>query len=226
MAIFKLGAIVTGIVGSIGGTNFKRGANNLIMTNKSFGGSRNKLLQNKQLNPIANLFKSWGFLSSVLQQTWIDEALNFQFPDKFGVQKNLTGRQLYTKLNIQLLPVGLYNDDASGMTSVVGELGLSNALIDPAIQTASFDYFLASGSVSYMVSAEITNNFLRAPSFTRREVIYFDDATGTGTADFGAQFFAKFPQFDITYVARFYVDTINGFGFKGAPLFINAVTVQ
>jgi hypothetical protein len=225
MAIFKLGAIVTGIVGSIGGTTFKRGANNLIVTNKSFGGSRNKLLQNRQLNPIANLFKSWGFLSGVLQQTWIDEALNFQFPDKFGVQKFLTGRQLYTKMNIQLLPVGLYIDDASGMTSVVGELSISNALIYPGTQEASFDFFLAAGTVSYMVSAEITNNFLRAPSFTRREVIYYDDATGTGTTDFGAQFFAKFPQFDSTYVARIYVDTINDYGFKGAPIFINASTV-
>jgi len=225
MAIFKLGAIVTGIVGSIGGTNFKRGANNLIVTNKSFGGSRNKLLQNRQLNPIAKLFKSWGYLSEVLQQTWIDEALNFQFPDKFGVQKNLTGRQLYTKMNIQLLPVGLYIDDASGMTSVVGVLGISNALIYPGTQEASFDYFLASGSVAIMVSAEITNNFLRAPSFTRREIIYTEDAMGTGTVDFGAQFFAKFPQFDSTYVARIYVDTINGYGFKGAPIFINASTV-
>ena len=225
MAIFKLGAIVTGIVGSIGGTTFKRGANNLIVTNKSFGGSRNKLLQNRQLNPIANLFKSWGFLSGVLQQTWIDEALNFQFPDKFGVQKFLTGRQLYTKMNIQLLPVGLYIDDATGMTSVVGELGISNCLIDPSETTANFDFFLAAGTVSYMVSAEITNNFLRAPSFTRREVIYYDDATGTGSVEFGVQFFAKFPQFDESYVARIYVDTINGYGFKGAPIFINASTV-
>ena len=225
MAIFKLGAFVTAIVGSVGGTNFKRGTNNAIVTNKSFGGSRNTLLQNRQLNAIASIFRKWKFLSPALQDTWIAEALNFQFPDKFGVQKNLTGRQLFSKLNIQLLPIGLYNDDATGMTSVVGVLGISNCLIDPSETTASFDFFLASGTVEYMVSAEIAIGILRSPSFTKREVIYYDEAMGTGTSEFGVQFFAKFPQFDETYVARIYVETINNYGFKGAPIFINASTI-
>lgn len=226
MAIFKLGAFVTAIVGSVGGTNFRRGANNAIVTNKSFGGSRSKLLQNKQLNNIGNIFKQFKNLDPELQTLWADEALNFTFPDKFGVQKNLTARQLYTKMNIQLLPVQESISDPSGMTSVVASITIQDAEVDIENQTFYFEVLNSSGTINIMISTETAIGVLNAPTFTRRETIATRTFTGNNFVDFGSEFFAKFPQFNYDYNARVYVDVINEFGFKGTTLFLNAVTLQ
>lgn len=225
MAIFKLGAFATAIVGSIGGTNFRRGGNNAIVTNKSFGASKTKLLSNKQLNPIAQIFKKWSNLSPTLKDDWNSAALLFEFPDKFGVQRNITGRQLYTKLNIQLLPVGLYNEDTAGITSTIGTVNFSSGFVDVENKIASFNTFVPVGAVEFTVAAEVSQNILGAPIFNRREILYNDTASDSGSHDFGFQFFEKFPYFDANYTARFYFNTINNFGFKGVPVALTATTI-
>lgn len=225
MAIFKLGVIITDIAGSIGGTVFKRGQTAGVLYNKGKAASKNILYQNAQLNPIASIFKKWGLLSPALQSDWNAAALLFLFPDKFGTMRNLKGRQLFTKLNIQLLPVGLYNDDPAGITSVVNSMTISNGIIDVANQLVNFDTYVAAGTVNYLVSAEITQNFLRSPTFTRRKVLYYDSTSGTSSTEFGFQFFNEFPYFDANYVGRIYVDTINDFGFKGVPIYLNTTTI-
>jgi len=225
MAVFKLGAFITDIVGSIGGTTFKRGPGSQIIMNKNFGASYNKLIQNKQLNPIATIWKNWNLLSSSLRSLWDDEALNFEFPDKFGTMKNLTGRQLFSKLNIQLLPVGLYNDDPTGITSVINLGTISNFFIDPINSTARFDLDNLGSPINYTVQCEVTLGFLRSPTFTRRKVIYYDSANLAGTIDLDFQFFENFPYYSTLYNARLYVTFFNDWGFKSAPIYLNGVNI-
>ena len=227
MAIFKMGAIVTEIVGSIGGTNFRRGVNNGIISNKSFGGSRNKLLLNKQLGNIGNIFRQWRALDPEIQGYWDAEALNFLFPDKFGVQKNLTGRQFYSKMNIQLLPVGESIYDPTGITSDIGIVTVGSGNIEPQFGSASFNLVDVTAPVKILVSAEVAINYLNAPTFTRRITLYEENVTESSTfIEWGNQFFAAFPYFTYNYVGRFYVETINEWGFKGPPQVVNTITNQ
>lgn len=218
MAIFKLGAIVTAIVGSIGGTTFKRGVGNPIVHNKSFGFSRAKLLNNKQLNNIRNIFQAWKSLDDTFQSNWVAEALNFQFPDKFGVMRNLTGRQFFTKQNIHLMLVGLYVDDPSGISSTVQNIDVSSPLVNYTTQEASVDIFVPSGSTNIIIQAEVRNGALNSPTYTRREILVSDTVSGTITFDFGGQFFAKYPYFGETYNCRLYIKAMNDFGFQGSPI--------
>ena len=226
MAIFKMGAIVTEIVGSIGGTNFRRGVNNGIISNKSFGGTKNKLLLNKQLGAIATIFKAWRGLDPELQDAWNAEALNFLFPDKFGVQKNLTGRQLYSKMNVQLLVTGDSIVDPTGMSSDVAVLTMAPGLISPQYGSAEFGFYSVSFPTKFLLSIEIANGPLNSPTFTRRATILEDNASGTfWSREFGNEFFAAFPYYTYGYEARFYIEAINEWGFKSPPYIINPVTL-
>lgn len=129
MAIIKLGSIVTSIAGSIGGTTFRRTPRGVISYNKQNRQSRSALALASQRLPIGNLFSQWRFLDKAIQNQYISLASLYSFPDRFGNQVFLSGRQFFTKLNSQLLPVNqvvdLTNFDDEIPKSVVNLLELS-----------------------------------------------------------------------------------------------------
>lgn len=136
MAIIKLGSIVTNIAGSIGGTTFRRTPRGVISYNKQNRQSRSALASASQRLPIGNLFAQWRFLDKAIQSQYISLASLYSFPDRFGNQVFLSGRQFFTKLNSQLLPVNqvvnLNNFDDEIPKSIVTEIELSVA--DEAFQ--------------------------------------------------------------------------------------------
>lgn len=225
MAIFKLGAIITGIVGSIGGTTFKRSGGNLVMSRKSFGGSRTKLLQNKQLNPIGLLFKKWSSVSEVLRTDWEAKALLFTFPDKFGVYRNITGRQLFTKLNIQLLPSGGYIEDPTGMSSGLVVITVFSVTVNTATQSVEVICDNSGAQITVNLSAEISLNTILNPTFTKRKVLKSVSGILILVIEMGPEFFSEFAQFTSNYNANFYLTVVNEFGFKSAPYWVKATVV-
>jgi hypothetical protein len=104
MAIFRLGAIITEIRGSIGGTTLRTSRGNPVIYNKQSRQSTSAFNSNARKFGLGILFAAWQNLSQQLQQDWSDMATLFAFPDKFGNTRNLTGRQFFTKLNGQLTP--------------------------------------------------------------------------------------------------------------------------
>lgn len=129
MAIIKLGSIVTSIAGSMGGTTFRRTPRGVISYNKQNRQSRSALASASQRLPIGHLFAQWRFLDKAIQNQYISLASLYSFPDRFGNQVFLSGRQFFTKLNSQLLPVNqvvdLANFDDEIPKSVVTEVELS-----------------------------------------------------------------------------------------------------
>lgn len=129
MAIIKLGSIVTSIAGSMGGTTFRRTPRGVISYNKQNRQSRSALASASQRLPIGHLFAQWRFLDKSVQNEYISLASLYSFPDRFGNQVFLSGRQFFTKLNSQLLPVNqvvnLIDFDDEIPKSVVSELELS-----------------------------------------------------------------------------------------------------
>lgn len=105
MANIKLGAIITDIAGSVGGTTFRRTPNGIIIYNKQGTQIKSAFAKNSVKNKLGAILGAWNNLGETEKNFWIDKATLYTFPDKFGTLKNLTGRQFYTKLNSQLIPV-------------------------------------------------------------------------------------------------------------------------
>lgn len=104
MANIKLGAIITDIAGSVGGTTFRRTPNGIIIYNKQGTQIKSAFSQNAVKNKLGAILGSWGTLEPGERNFWNDKATLYEFPDKFGNLKFLTGRQLYTKLKTQYIP--------------------------------------------------------------------------------------------------------------------------
>lgn len=105
MANIKLGAIMTDIAGSVGGTTFRRTPSGVIMYNKQGTQIKSAFAKNSVKNKLGVILSSWSSLDNSVKSVWNDLATLYPFKTKFGADKYLTGRQLFTKLNSQLVPV-------------------------------------------------------------------------------------------------------------------------
>lgn len=119
MATIKLGAIVTDIAGSVGGSTFRRGSNFIALYNKQRRQIKSVASPFSRLGQLSNLVKQWSYMSQTDRDSWNEQSARYPFPDKFGVSRPLTGRQLFTKLNGQLLPTDTINLNSSGIFSTV-----------------------------------------------------------------------------------------------------------
>ena len=110
MAVIKLGSIVTDIAGSIGGTTFRRTSTGHAVYNKQGRQVKSAFAKASRKNELGNIFANWYLLSESEKNQWNTNSSKYPLKDKFGNTKYLTGRQLYTKLNAQLLPAGAASD--------------------------------------------------------------------------------------------------------------------
>ena len=119
MAKFILGAIVTDVAGSIGGTTLRRGVRGHSMYNKQPKKISQSITNNVMRLKIGQVMRNWSLLDLENQTLWNNQAQNFTFPDKFGNQVKLTGRQLFIKLNSQMLVFGDEKPDVNLLNSEV-----------------------------------------------------------------------------------------------------------
>ncbi len=213
MAKFILGGIVTNIAGSVGGTTLRRVPNGFSMYNKIKGTSVAKLLINPRIPQIASIFQRWSSLSDVERAGWNNQATLITFPDKFGTQKNLTGRELFNKANIQLLPVDSSINSASGFTATTVDFTLDSMIMNADDGNYSATISVPVGTAMIMFSAEIANKQIYQPVFKSRKVIQFSDVTGTSQSiNLEASLLANFPYIATGYWIALYVQCINEFG--------------
>ena len=215
MATFKLGAIITDIAGSIGGTTLKRNGGYKVIMNKSSGTSYSKSYNNPSLQYLPFIFKSWSYLDNAEKSAWKEQALLFKFPDKFGTLRTLSGRQLFVKLNAQRWLHTPSFVDVSGLTSFVENFGIGYVLynsIEPRFYIhVNGDY---SGFQKYYVSLEISLQPLRAPSFISRKIIGVYELSAGGGVNIIDDVMLAYPFFNKNYNARVYMCAINDSGFK------------
>ena len=215
MATFKLGAIITDIAGSIGGTTLKRNGGYKVIMNKSSGTPYSRSLQNRALGYLPWIFKQWAVLNDLQKKSWNDLALYYTFPDKFGALRNLTGRQLFIKLNAQgySLNNSLINPDE--VTSVLDVYSINQAVFVPGLNQFTFSVTNDSGNTQYYyVSIEFSLQPLRSPTFISRKIVGVYEISGTSGVDILADILALYPYYSQVYNARLYVQAINTSGFK------------
>ena len=215
MATFKLGAIITDIAGSIGGTTLKRNGSYKVIMNKSSGTPYSRSYNNPSLQYLPFIFKTWSRLSDSDKSAWKEQALLYTFPDKFGTLRTLSGRQLFVKLNAQRWLDTPSFVDVSTISSFTKVFTLGNVIYVPSLTffnlSVNGDY---SGFQKYYVSLELSLQPLRAPSFISRKIIgVYDFQAGEGTDIFG-DVLKAYPFFNENYNARLYICAVNDSGFK------------
>ena len=215
MATFKLGAIITDIAGSIGGTTLKRNGSYKVIMNKSSGTPYSRSYNNPSLQYLPFIFKSWSRLDDAEKKAWKEQALLFTFPDKFGTLRTLSGRQLFVKLNAQRWLDTPSFVDVSTISSFTENFTLNKVAYG---SWAPFFYISVVGDYSssqkYYVSLEISLQPLRAPSFISRKIIGVYELLPYEEKNILPDILKAYPFFNKNYNARLYICAVNNSGFK------------
>ena len=227
MATFKLGAIITDIAGSIGGTTLKRNGAYKVIMNKSSGTPYSRSYNNPSLQYLPFIFKSWSHLNDAEKAAWKEQALLYTFPDKFGTLRNLSARQLFVKLNAQRWLDRQSFVDVSTISSFTENFTLENVIYEPL---APFFNLSVGGNYSgyqtYYVSFEISLQPLRAPSFISRKIIGVYQLEANSGTNILESILQAYPFFNKNYNARLYICAVNNSGFKSVQqckeMFLNS----
>lgn len=224
MATFKLGAIVTELVGSIGGTTFKRNGSYRVAMNKNNGSTYSRLLTNKALSYLSFIFKSWSTLSSEVQDTWNTQALSYVFPDKFGDLRNISGRQLFIKLNSQRWQFFLNIVSPEAVNNTLYPFVLTGARINWGDRLLLADITVGLDLTQYYaVMVETTLQPLRSPVFIKRKVVRWLEAGGGTEFSIDVDITTELAYLNTDYNVRVYVYAFNLSGFQSVQQYANAV---
>ena len=215
MATFKLGAIITDIAGSVGGTTLKRNGSYKVIMNKPSGSTYSRLLMNRAISYLGSIFKAWAFLDAPVKEAWNTAALSYTFPDKFGTLRNLTGRQLFIKLNSQRYAYNSAIIDPTTLNSTLPPFLFTDAQKVPGANQLFLEILCDDTSIiTYSVMAEVSLKSLHAPTFISRKVFTHVVFQGNGITDVFTPFIQNFPYYTEEYNARLYVCQLNSSGFK------------
>lgn len=192
MANIKLGAIITDIAGSVGGSTFRRTPAGIVLYNKQGRQIKSAFSEFSRKNAIAVIFRGWEELIPSEKEQWAVCANLYPVKNKFGEEKNLTARQLYTKLNAQLLPVQSFSDVSNFSTILFAPVVYFQPLdISSESFILSWD---GTASQSYLLVSmyQIRKNGSAKPTKAFRRT-YWANGPGNGPVDIYYSVLEQFP---------------------------------
>jgi len=130
MARLLMGSIVTKAVGKIGGHCFRiKGTTQILGRNPNPFKNR-AVNQNSAMNVIRTVFSDWKYLDTPQQNAWREIAIANPVPDRFGNPKTLSGREFFSRVNINSLLVGGPDVEAAAFVNTVPFLAFNDVTID------------------------------------------------------------------------------------------------
>lgn len=225
MAVFQLGAGITALVGSSGGTTFKRNKSANVWMNKSRGASRSRNLQNIRLSNNAFIFRSWRTLPAITQLAWDDVAADVKVKDKFGADVNISGVAFQRKVQLSYALVNANAVDPTEFNTDLAGISISSATIDWGTTEfyVDIDNIGLATNVAFMV--EFRHGPLNAPQFTRRGVITVQPNDDNQQYNLWSYLLAKYPFLNANYNLRVYVYEINNYGWTGVQQFLDVTSL-
>ena len=218
MAKIILGATVTAIVGSIGGNTFKRTPYGFSLGRKSFGYSRNKLLNNAALGFLAQVRNDWNNLSNSERTAWNDKASLYPMPDKFGNLITLSGRMLFIKAWGTLIQTRAAVITADNFNTSTDFFEVKPGIIDISLGKVDVVITSASAGQWYFFQVQKIKSVEQKPSYTRRFVCRRDFVAKTFKANLYPQMMEQFGELIVGDFYRVYVTPVNVGGYAGVPL--------
>ena len=213
MAKFTLGAIVTRISGSIGGTTFRRVGSLNVVSNKSFGGSRSKLLNNPSLLRLRNVTQGWFQLSETVRGQYVAFAAATLVSDGLGGTKYLTGRQMYVRLNATKQLTNSPTIDSSDLRAFNDSITNIDAYIDLDADTAFLEVDGITQNQYFFIGLQLVPSVDASPQFTRREKIYIGVTATSFAFDIYAAIMNRYPFLNSSQSVLVYITTCNESGF-------------
>jgi hypothetical protein len=225
MAVFQLGAGITALVGSSGGTTFKRNKSANVWMNKSRGASRSSLLTNIRLNRNSLIFQSWSQLSNVTQSAWNALSAATKVKDKFGQDVNISGVAFQRRMQLSLAPVNVDAIDPTEFTTTLAGFDITDVTFN--FTTNNFFVTFTSGGIvsNIAVMVEILQRPLPAPQFTRRGIVKIGLLDGDGSFNIYDELIAKYPYLNANYNFRVYAYEINNYGWTGPMVSVDVTKV-
>lgn len=215
MAVFQLGALVTEIVGSIGGTTFKRQGTSRVMMKKSNGASRSTLLQNPRLGINSTIFKKWSTLSAPDQRAWSNLASENTVKDRFGNDIYLSGVNFQRRCDLSVMFLN-ETPDPYAWSSLVAYIAFAeNPLMNWTHSTLKIKFNIEPMFSNIALMLEYSLNPLQEPVFISRGVWYHGMFENGVTVDLFDEFFIQFPFLNEAYNLRLYAYAYTSSGVLG-----------
>jgi len=104
--LIKFGSIVTDGRGKLGGQVYSKNRAGSYVRNNAIPSNPRTTFQMKSRNLLAQLSQAWSGLTEQERNAWNGAVEKFPRKNVFGDTRNLTGKNLFTSLNKNLLQVG------------------------------------------------------------------------------------------------------------------------
>lgn len=143
-------------------------------------------------NVLSNFSQAWSGLTQAQRDAWNSAVGDFQTTDIFGDLRSPTGKNLYTKLNANLVSVGLAAISVPPLPSTVDAITITAVAIAVGAVTYDATFTGDNASVSYQVWA--TPGVSPGVSFVKSEYRQIGAVAGGGGSpyDFSADYLAKY----------------------------------
>ena len=226
MAVIKMGALVTEIIGSLGGTAFKRQKGTQVMFKKSNGASRSKLLQNPRLLRNSTIFRKWTNLNEAEKYAWNTLASTNKVKDKFGNDVNISGVNFQRKCD---LAVNFMNEipDPFAWEPRISDLAFAETpTLDWTNSFLEIKFLISEGTANVALMLQSSLNVLQEPVFISRGVWDFREWENDVRLDIFDEFFIKFPWLDSRYSLRLYAYCFNSSGVVSSVIQSNILLIE
>ena len=130
MAKALMGAIVVKLAGKLNGHCFRVYGNTQVLQQKGLPPRKLNITVNGAMPVIRDIFAKWISTSSEVRNQWKALALLYPFSDRWGNPKYLSGRQFYTKMNINAVLAGFPEPDASTFDGYIPGLEFDSVSIN------------------------------------------------------------------------------------------------
>lgn len=147
MAKALMGSIVVKLAGKLNGHCFRVLGNTQVLQAKPLPSRKLNITVNGAMPVIRDIFAKWINTSSEVRNQWKALALLYPFSDRWGNPKYLSGRQFFTKMNINAVLAGFPEPDASTFDGYIPGLEFESVNINLTDATLEFkNEHLASGT--------------------------------------------------------------------------------
>lgn len=223
MAVFQYGAIITRISGSIGGTNFRLYRGMPVISNKSQGYSRSKLLSNNRLSQVASIFRAWGTLTTEQRDKWGTLSDDYTFPNKFGTLVTLSSQQFFVKVNSQSMPVNVFNLLMEDCEVAIDDPKFDSFDVDSSSKEAIVGFSGLTIYNYYLFQAQRFTKTPSAPLFNRRRIFFSTYNNATFTSDMFTELESEVGEISAGDVIRLYYWNQSEGGLRSPKNYIDVV---
>lgn len=222
MAKIKFGMMMTDARGKLGGQVFSKNRAGAYIRTKVTPSNPQTSAQAQVRSNLATLSTGWNSLSAPQIAQWNSSVDEWSSTDVFGDIKKPTGKNLYVKLNVNLL-----NSGQSAIVSPPVKLDLP-ALVDvdvditTATDTLSIDGLPVFADGVYQIEA--CAPVPRGVSFVKNKfrVISYETQSTPGAVDVSTAYFTKFGSVANAENVFFRIRAIGENGQAGVPLVVKA----